>query len=226
MNPTYDVDTDTGHTVSGIPGWEGFRFEQVEVELVDGIPCLIGVNVRPIPGTPLRDLQIERERMARFPVEDLISVVAPFAINTGDDVTAALNALRTSTTAGTIRRPRGGSVEFSRAVAAIVVAERAMGRPTIAKVAETFRVSEARANQYVAEARDKYGLLGDGRRRPVPEKVTPTPVYDGSLPRSTPPRPFDESDHRDYLELINSPDHQKRRGRAPGKGSTAHRKDS
>lgn len=217
----YENSAETGHTVSNVPGWEGFRFENIEVQLVDGIPCLIGLHIKPIPGQPLAVLRIERERAARLPVSEIISVVAPFSVGGQENaVFSALQALEGAGEAGRVRRPRGGSLEFSRAVAAVVTNARATKASTVSAVAETFLVSMDRANQYIAEARNKYGLLGDGRRRPSVTTPKEKATYSGT------PRPFDENDQREWTALVTSPEFQKRKGRSPGKGSTAHQKGS
>jgi hypothetical protein len=123
--------------VTGLP--KGYR---VDVTISGGAyPELIGIQVSYVGnGTP-EPLRVEHLR--RLPITALVRA-------------AAAEAQRETPPPPNVKRPRGGSREFSDAVAQ--VHRRALPGERTRAVAETFCVSLPQAARYVREARESEAL--------------------------------------------------------------------
>lgn len=139
-----------GIIVGGIDGWPDYYFANVEVELINGRPALVGFRlVRAEGATPT---PLTARRLGGIPAFTIAKTAGPlFGLNPEPNAVFAgmADALDRYPV---LDRPRGGSDDFHRAILRIKTIARAEGESAIQKIMDATGVKRDRAKQYSADA--------------------------------------------------------------------------
>lgn len=147
---TYDFGEGDGWIgVTGVAGWKNFEVE-VKVELFAGRPRIVGLKVDPM-GDPRLEHIIDSRKIGTLPVGYLAGQAAVHRSSGGGVIWAERSDVIPE-------RPRGGSVEFSEAVAETYRQARAAGQSGQNAVSQRWRTSRKTAERWIAEARRREAL--------------------------------------------------------------------
>lgn len=202
--------TDTGATVTGmhdLPGWS------VTVTFATN-----AVTLTPPPGEHVDAVSWRRVNIGQV-------LRAADALRRGDVIQLLLSALASDGGDDPSASSRGGRQAHLKRVAGVYRLALEHDIPPQEALSEHFGAERRTTQRWITDAR-KAGLIRSYR-----EELARVETFEGTDGQTHPTpthhthgEPPTQAELDRLADLLNSPEHQKRRGRVPGKGSTTGRK--